>query len=101
MNYKKLTAIPKTAEEITGVKGCMSFSFYFKNDCFDIIYTPEMNKMALEGKRIEIEPLKKEVDNFYEYYDYKSGQYYWRKEWLKDFREGKKTPTGQKSRLEE
>lgn len=53
-----------------------------------------MNKLALAGERIEIEPFKSTVGNFNEKYDYKSvmtyssnDQYYWRKEWLKDFRE--------------
>ena len=94
MKYKKLTAVPKTAEEITGVEGCSSFSFFFEDETFDLIYTSEMNELALEKKRIEVEPLENMIDKYYEKYDYKNiiidpedNQYFWKKEWLKDIRE--------------
>jgi len=94
MSNKIYSAVPKTAEEITGIKGCNSFSFFFKDETLDLIYVPEMNELALEKKRIEIEPLEKMADKYYRNYDYKSvmtdprdGQYFWKKEWLKDFKE--------------
>lgn len=94
MNYKKLTAVPKTAEEITGVAGCRAFILKLGHFVPDLIYRPEMNELALAGKRIEIEPLKNLTDNFYENYDYRSimtysnnNQYFWRKEWLDDIKE--------------
>lgn len=37
MNHKKLTAIPRTAEEITGVKGCRAFTLKLGHFVPDLI----------------------------------------------------------------
>lgn len=68
-----ITGIIRSAEEITGQKGCRSFV----GDRF--IYTKEMNSCA--GKRIVLKPWKCVP------FDYLGKGRPWCKNWLKDIRE--------------
>jgi len=71
------TAVIKSAEEITGIYGAVTFSVSTKNN--DITtYTFEMNSLA--GLRIEIIEIQEGV------YCYKGMRFRWLKNWLKDFR---------------
>ena len=85
MDYKIITAIPKTAEEITGIKGCKEF--YGEDERGKYEYVPSMNAFVLDlkNKRIKFE----KTDN--PHYDYENRgngiSWLWRKEWLKDIRE--------------
>lgn len=73
---KKITAVVRSAEEITGVKGCISFQ------CEDIAYTDRMNALAnlrfqfIQGKyfRYKCKTLEGDVYSF-------------QPEWLRDIRE--------------
>ena len=73
----KLTAVVKSAEEITGIEGMVSFSLRWQDKGF--VFQRGMNEIA--GKRIEIIP-QEGVG-----YGYIGEGYAWRREWLKDFRE--------------
>ena len=77
---KKLTAIVKSAEEITGVKGATDFRVH-DNDGNVYIYAQAINDMA--GRRIILEELNA---TGYDYFD-KEESLPWLKNWLKDFRE--------------
>jgi len=76
------TAILKSAEEITGVSECESFS------TINTDYTVSMNEIALAGKRIEIE-LVKDGGYDYAFCDPNEKDCFWRvcKSWLKDIQE--------------
>lgn len=78
---KKYTTIPKTAEEITGTKGCIEFMG--TGWC----YTEIMNNIAKKKEQIE---LVTHTDGVYDYAD-SVGEFFWKKEWLKDIREVEKT----------
>ena len=71
----KLTAVVKSAEEITGIKGTIRFAV--RHDDGVISYTGWMNDLA--GKQIEVTPLREN--------EYEGKGCRWLKNWLKDFRE--------------
>lgn len=82
-SLSKITAIPKTAEEITGIKDCLSF------ECNNFIYLKEHNNIANKQERILL------IKHHNEFYDYKYVLQYhdkydylgWKKEWLKNIQE--------------
>lgn len=82
MNYIKITAVPKTAEEITGIKGCENFCG--KDERGEYAYADYMNDMALENKRLTLE---RNNNAAYDYKDTTEHHWSWRKEWLKDVKE--------------
>lgn len=53
MNFKKLTVIPRTAEEIVGIRGCKAFSCYFEGDDW-VYYSRGMNELALKKKGLKL-----------------------------------------------
>ena len=75
-NIKKITARLKTAEEITGVKGCQEF----QGDGWS--YIKRFNEIARNEWIIELQ------DDDGGYYDYKfqNVSHFVKKEWLKDIR---------------
>lgn len=85
MTKTKITGVVRSAEEITGIKGCSSFS----GDGF--LYSMLMNDLA--GQTVEIEVVSPAVIvGCYDYNQVKaipsSGQLWaWKKEWLKDIKE--------------
>ena len=80
-NIKKITARLKTAEEITGIKGCHAFF----GDGWT--YIKEFDKMAREGQVIELQDDDREcIISVYDY-RFKNTSRFVKKEWLKDIRE--------------
>jgi len=75
----RLTAVVKSAEEITGIYEATAFSVDTKHNIESIFYTPEMNDIA--GTRIKV------TKNYAGIYDYSSENCHWKRNWLKDFRE--------------
>lgn len=72
----KITAIPKTAEEITGVSGMISFHGN------NFAYIEELNEIALKGERMEFESIKHPL------YDFQClCRWGWKRDWLKDIQE--------------
>lgn len=76
-----LKATVKSAEEITGQKGCIAFEGECEGGAFS--FTKKMNEMA--GKEL----ILKEYDggNSYDYRDCGDDGCCWRKDWLKNIRE--------------
>ena len=90
---KKITATPKTAAEITGIKGCETFEGTDERGYY--CYAKSMNNLAraTAGKAEELVFKKwdKEHSREYDYTgvfsDKKHDSFDWRKEWLKNIRE--------------
>ena len=77
---KKITARLKTAEEITGVKGCYAFF----GDGWT--YIQDMDKLAQTEQFIELQ-IADDNDNYGKYdYGIKNNSFWVKKEWLKDIR---------------
>lgn len=74
-----LTGILKSAEEITGIKGCTNFSGYLNGLYF---YREDFVKWA--GKRLQIERTEQAP---YDYIIICGSSFYVQKEWLKDIQE--------------
>jgi len=82
---KKYTALPKTAEEITGIIGCTEFGGKVRG--LDFYYSSDMNELAKEEKRIDLEIYNDgEYISEYDYTDKCAGRA-WKKGWLKDIKE--------------
>lgn len=79
---KSYKALPKTAEEITGLPNCTCFSGV------DMLYTIAMNDRAKKGEKIIIFSLPYKKDLWKD-----DLGYYWERGWLKDIREVGKTYT--------
>ena len=70
----------RSAEEITGIKGCKSFDI--KNERGNFSYREEMN--CFSGKILELE-LTPIISNIISCYDYVSSNgYFWITEWLEN-----------------
>lgn len=75
---KKIRAKIKKAKEITGIKGCLSFSGGDWN------YPYSINSLAKENKILEFESLD---HSSYDYVKQDGGRLYFKKEWLYDIEE--------------